>query len=71
MEDNMKFWKVYNAGGEYRETIGASCITKAARAFMSRLPRKTSLQLDNREQGHIRYTDNYAISSDFVIILAA
>lgn len=64
----MKRYNVYIAGSTKIDTVQATCITKACKRFIETLEKAARYELDSREQARIRYTDNYSICSNFVII---
>lgn len=64
----MKRYDIYFAGGEKLKEVMATCITKACKAFIDTLDKKAKYTLENKEYASIRYTDNYTICSDYVVI---
>lgn len=64
----MKKYDVYIAGSEKIDTVQATCITKACRKFIETLSKKAKYELYTKSHAVIRYTDNYSICSDFVIM---
>lgn len=66
----MKKYDVYISGGEKLTSIYSNCITKACKSFIQTLDKQAKYTLQGREHASIRYTDNYSICSDFVIMQA-
>lgn len=64
----MKKYDVYIAGSSKIDTVYATCITKACKAFIETLNKEAKYTLYSKEQASIKYTDNYTICGDFVII---
>lgn len=64
----MKKYNIYCAGGEKITTVKATCISKACKAFMATLNKEAKYELDNKEYASIKYTDNFTICSDYVVI---
>lgn len=64
----MKKYDIYYAGGEKIITIYSTCISKACKSFIETLSRQAKYKIENKEYASIRYTDNYTISSDFVVM---
>lgn len=64
----MQDYDVYYAGGEKFTEIKATCISKACRAFIDTLSKEAKYTLHSKEYASIRYTDNFSISADYVIM---
>lgn len=64
----MKKYNIYYAGAEKFKCIYSSCISKACKSFIETLDKPAKYNLENKEYASIRYTDNYSICSDFVIM---
>lgn len=65
---DMKKYDVYFAGGTKIKTIEATCISKACKAFIAELSKKSTYELCGRSYASIRYKDNYSVCSDFVVM---
>lgn len=66
----MKKYNVYIAGGEKISEIYSSCITKACKSFIETLKKPAKYELYSREMASIRYTDNFTMTGNFVVIEA-
>ena len=64
----MKRYDVYISGGEKINSVYASCISNACKSFISALEKPAKYTLQSKEYASIRFTDNYTISSDYVIM---
>ena len=64
----LKKYDVYVAGSSKVDTVYATCISKACKTFMKTLKKEAKYQLTTKELASIRYTDNYTICGDFVVM---
>ena len=64
----MKNYNIYIAGGEKINTVKATCISKACKAFIATLDREAKYEIYNEEYTSISYTENYTICSDYVVM---
>lgn len=64
----MKKYDVYYAGGEKITTIYSTCISKACKSFIETLSKPAKYTINSKELADIRYTDNFSICSDFVVM---
>lgn len=64
----MKKYDVYIAGSSKIDTVYATCISKACKAFMETLKKPAKYKLTSTELASIIYTDNYTICGDFVVM---
>lgn len=64
----MRKYDIYYAGSEKITTVKATCISKACKSFIDTLSKEAKYELDNKEYASIRYTDNYTICSDYVVM---
>ena len=66
----MKRYDVYISGGEKINSVYSSCISNACESFIRTLENPARYTLQSKEYASIRFTDNYTISSDYLIIKA-
>lgn len=66
----MKIYNIFVSGGKKIKNIQASCITKACKSFIESLDKPAKYKLEGKAYASIRYTDNYTVCSDFVIMEA-
>lgn len=66
----MKTYNIFVSGGEKVKSVCASCITKACKSFIETLDKPAKYKLESKAYASIRYTDNYTICSDFVVMEA-
>lgn len=64
----MKRYDIYISGGERIFTIYSTCISKACKSFIGTLKKPAKYTLQSKEYASISYTDNYTISSNFVVM---
>lgn len=64
----MKRYDIYIAGSEKIDSIYASCISNACKSFINTLGNPARYTLQSKEYASIRFTDNYTILSDYVIM---
>lgn len=64
----MKKCDVYISGGEKFTAINSTCISKACKSFIETLEKSAKYTLESKEYASIRYSDNYSICSDFVVM---
>lgn len=64
----MKKYDIYIAGGEKNNSVYSSCISNACKSFIRTLEKPARYTLQSKEYASIRFTDNYTISSDYVIM---
>lgn len=64
----MKKYDIYYAGGEKITTIYSTCVSKACKSFIETLRKPAKYTIDNKELAGIRYTDNFSICSNFVVM---
>jgi len=65
-----KLYVIFRSGSVMAGTLSDTCITKAARQFISTLDKPAKYKLYSKQQAHIRYNDNYCVMGDFVIMEA-
>lgn len=63
-----KEYTVYVAGSEKIDTVYATCISKACKAFMKTLNKEAKYTLYSKEMAFVRYTDDYTICDGFVVM---
>lgn len=66
----MEKYDIYMSGSERIGTIYATCISKACKSFIDTLEKPAKYTLQSKEYASIRYTNNYTITSDYVVIQA-
>ena len=66
----MKRYDIYISGSERICTIYSTCINKACKSFIETLKKPAKYTLQSKEYASIRYTNNYTISSDYVVMKA-
>lgn len=66
----MKRYDIYISGSERICTIYSTCISKACKSFIETLEKPAKYTLQSKEYASIRYTNNYTISSDYVVMKA-
>jgi len=66
----LKTYNVYRSGGTKVATIKATCISKASKQFIDTLDKKAKYKTEDAYMSEIRYTDNYTIMSDFIVMQA-
>ena len=66
----MKKYDIYIAGGEKINSVYSSCISNACKSFIRTLEKPAKYTLQSKEYASIRYTNNYTISSDYVVMKA-
>lgn len=66
----MNKYDIYIAGGEKINVVYASCISKACKSFINTLKKPAKYTLQSKEYASINYTENYTISSDYVVMKA-
>lgn len=64
----MNKYEIAIAGSVTVGTVYATCISKACKSFIETLEKEAEYNLITREHATIRYTDNYSICSDFVVM---
>ena len=66
----MKRYDIYISGSERILTIYSTCISKACKSFIGTLKKPAKYTLQSKQYASIRYTDNYTILSDYVVMEA-
>lgn len=66
----IRTYDIYIAGSTKLKSIEATCITRACKMFVETLEKAAKYELYNREHAAIRFTDNYSVCSDFVVMEA-
>ena len=64
----MKKYDIYISGSEKIATVKATCISKACKNFIETLGRKATYTLVNTDYATIRYTDNFSVCSNYVVM---
>lgn len=66
----MKTYTILKSGSTQCGTIKATCISNACRQYILTLvrPYGATWNLDSTSQARIRYSDNFNVMSDYVII---
>lgn len=67
-EEVMNRYDIYVAGGEKIKTVYDTCISKVCQSFIETLEKEARYNVMNSYYATIRYTDNYTILGDFVIL---
>ena len=66
----MKRYDIYISGSERILTIYSTCISKACKSSINTLKKPAKYTLQSKQYASIRYTDNYRILSDYVVMEA-
>lgn len=66
----MRTYDIYIAGSKKLRSIEATSITRGCKMFIETLEKVAKYELYNKEYAVIRFTDNYSVCNDFVVMEA-